>query len=72
MDFLNHFYEGSRKRHQTGFGKRLFSKSPDNRKCFDNVIYSMYMIWYNIYIYIYIYIHIVFTTEGLFEVAIKS
>ena len=45
MDFLNHFYEGSRKRHQTGFGKRLFSKSPDNRKCFDNVIYSIYMIW---------------------------
>ena len=44
--------------------KRLFSKSPDNRKCFDKVIYSIYIIWYNIYI--------VFTTEGLFEVAIES
>ena len=38
------------------------------------MLYNMYvynMILYIYYIYIYIYIYIVFTTEGLFEVAIE-
>ena len=33
---------------------------------------NIYHVYIYIYIYIYIYLYLVFTTEGLFEVAIES